>query len=225
MPSRIFARLIPLAALAPLLGACGNDLGEHDYRQRFPLTASKREAVATVAAPIAGQPLSLPDRASLDQLSREHQRRGAGPVVVTVGAEDGESGKAAAQTLADSVLAGLGLPVGEVETRIVGGGNPRPGVAVVTVPIWGADLPQCGEWQWEPNADFGNRDMSNNFGCATQRNLGLMIQNPADLVRPRDASGRDGNRAVDVLDKYRKGAATTSAKEDVSGSSATNIGK
>ena len=103
-------------------------------------------------------------------------------------------------------------------------GRPAPGLAMVTVPVWGADLPDCGSWLWEPNPDFSNRDTAN-FGCATQRNIGLMVQNPADLVRPRGTSDRDGSRAVDVLDKYRRGASTNSAKEDTGGSSASQIGK
>jgi len=218
-------RRISLALVPTLLvGACSPDLAEHDYRQHYPLAVSKHDAVAVVAAPEAGQPLSLPDRSSLDQMGREHQRRGAGTVTVAVAAEDGEAARATAKAFGDSVAAGLNLPAGEVEVRVVAAGQPPPGLALVTVPVWGADVPECGQWQWEPNPDFSNRNTAN-FGCATQRNLGLMVQNPADLVRPRDSSDRDGGRAVDVLDKYRKGAATSSAKEDAAGSTASDVGK
>jgi hypothetical protein len=46
---------------------------------------------------------------------------------------------------------------------------------------------------------------------AVERNRAMMIQNPNDLVRMRAPSGRDGNRSVDVLFKYGRGEATSSA--------------
>jgi len=46
---------------------------------------------------------------------------------------------------------------------------------------------------------------------AVERNRAMMMQNPADLLRAREASGRDGNRAADVLARYGRGEATGSA--------------
>lgn len=46
---------------------------------------------------------------------------------------------------------------------------------------------------------------------AVERNRAMMVANPNDLVRMRTPTGRDGNRAVDVLSKYGRGEATSSA--------------
>jgi pilus assembly protein CpaD len=51
-----------------------------------------------------------------------------------------------------------------------------------------------------------------------------MLQNPADLVRARDSSGRDANRAADVLLKYGKGQATSSEVEKQSSGSTSTVG-
>ena len=67
----------------------------------------------------------------------------------------------------------------------------------------------CGQW---PN-DLGPAQDSSyienrpfwNLGCANQRNLASMVDNPADLVQPRgDGPAYNGRRTV-VTDKYRKG--------------------
>ena len=44
-----------------------------------------------------------------------------------------------------------------------------------------------------------------NLGCAYQRNLAAMVDNPADLVQPRGETPAYTARRSVVLDKYRKG--------------------
>ncbi len=44
-----------------------------------------------------------------------------------------------------------------------------------------------------------------NLGCATQRNLAAMVDNPSDLVQPRGESPAYSSRRSVAIDKYRKG--------------------
>ena len=44
-----------------------------------------------------------------------------------------------------------------------------------------------------------------NLGCANQRNLAAMVDNPADLVQPRGESPAYTARRTVAIDKYRKG--------------------
>ena len=44
-----------------------------------------------------------------------------------------------------------------------------------------------------------------NFGCATQRNLAAMIDNPADLEQPRSEIPAYTARRSAAFEKYRKG--------------------
>ncbi len=224
MTPRQFSILLALA-----LAGCGSvDMANYDYRQRYPVGVSRHEAVAEIAAPAGGGTLAAADLTRLDQLGREHIRRGAGPVTVTVGAGPGVPAQAAAAAFGRQVAAALSLPAGEVAVSLIPlkpppNGRPAALTARVTVPVWVADTPDCGPRTRPVTPDYANGDMAS-FGCAIQRNLGLMVQDPADLVRMRDSSGRDGNRAADVLDKYRRGVATGSAKEDSTGSTASDIG-
>jgi hypothetical protein len=50
------------------------------------------------------------------------------------------------------------------------------------------------------------------FGCAHQSNMTLMAADPADLNTPRAMSPSDPFRSQRVLDAYREGQDTTSAK-------------
>jgi pilus assembly protein CpaD len=56
-----------------------------------------------------------------------------------------------------------------------------------------------------------------NFGCATQRNFGAQVANPADLLGPRSETARSSERRDQVWSKYVKGAATGAAPERQTG--------
>jgi pilus assembly protein CpaD len=58
-----------------------------------------------------------------------------------------------------------------------------------------------------PVMDTGYRDNRPhwNHGCATQRNLAAMVDNPADLVQPRGEAPVYTARRTIVLDRYRQG--------------------
>jgi pilus assembly protein CpaD len=47
-------------------------------------------------------------------------------------------------------------------------------------------------------------------------NLAAQVANPEDLLGPRDETPIDSGRRATVLDKYRKGEVTSSAKDEQS---------
>lgn len=217
----------PLRALLPvlLLAACDPaDLTEHDYRLSHPIVVEEKAAVALFARPAEGAALSDADRDRLGRLAEESARRGAGPIQISVGALPGEEAGALAfaQTLADTLRA---WGVGPVSVSVAGGADamPQPGVAQVRVPVWEAKAPECGTFERGLNPNYSNAPHSN-WGCSIQRNKALMVQNPADLVRARETSGRDGARATTVLEKYGKGEATGAAKEGIAAGSTSDVG-
>jgi len=68
----------------------------------------------------------------------------------------------------------------------------------------------CGLWPEDIGPSIKNKSYFENkqyynFGCATQRNLAAMVDNPADLVQPRGESPSYSARRSTVIDKYRKG--------------------
>ena len=74
-----------------------------------------------------------------------------------------------------------------------------------------AEAPVCGSW---PTNLAEQRDNGNypNFGCANQRNLAVMVSNPADLVGPRTESDRPAERRDADWDRYVNGESTGTEK-------------
>lgn len=68
--------------------------------------------------------------------------------------------------------------------------------------------PHCPDWNKRSDHDFANKP-SSNFGCATSRNLGLMLADPGDLVRTRPLTPSDGDRGSQMVKAYRKGKVET----------------
>ena len=199
-----------LLAFIPWLAACAADLADQDYRVGHPAAVEQRSLQARFDRLEEGQRLPDIDRERLARLAGEWLRRGAGPVAIAGG--DG----GLAQDLA-GILRELGVVVAVLPE------GAKAETAVVEVPVWAVRLPECGAFERGFNPDMDNMPHSN-WGCALQRNRAAMVQNPADLVRARPASGRDGSRAADVLDKYQRGAATGSAEEGISAGTASSVG-
>lgn len=217
---RLTSALAALMAL-PWLAACPADMSEHDPHIAHPLSAEIKAAVAVFDRPDAGTPLSEFDTGRLARLAVESVKRGAGPVVITIGAKPGEEAveQDFLRVLAETLRNG---GVAEIKASVTAG-PPGAGVAEVRVPLWMAIVPECGAFDRGLHPDYTNAPNSN-WGCSVERNRGLMVQNPADLIRARETSGRDANRAGDVLGKYGRGEATGSASEEISAGSTSKVG-
>jgi pilus assembly protein CpaD len=72
-----------------------------------------------------------------------------------------------------------------------------------------AEAGPCGLWPKDlgPSLESGYTENQPywNLGCANQRNLAAMIDNPADLVQPRGETPAYAARRSVAVDKYRKG--------------------
>ncbi len=112
---------------------------------------------------------------------------------------------------ARSFLVSLGAPTDRV--RLVGydAGGDRQAPVVIGYERYVAVAPTCGDWS-TMTATFKN-DPHAGFGCAIAANTAAQVANPEDLVRSRDMAPADPNRRATVLDKYRKGQITGSARD------------
>ena len=64
-----------------------------------------------------------------------------------------------------------------------------------------------------------------NFGCAYQRNMAAMIDNPSDLVQPRAETPAYTMRRTEGFEKYRKGTPTATAYPDAEKAKLSDAGK
>jgi pilus assembly protein CpaD len=74
-------------------------------------------------------------------------------------------------------------------------------VVRVAVHTYIVTLPGCPDWTAHPSHSFSN-STSSNFGCATARNLGLMVAEPADLIAGREIGPADGVVQAGAVKRY-----------------------
>src|SRR5664279_3155999 len=72
----------------------------------------------------------------------------------------------------------------------------------------------CGLWPEDRGRSIKNKRYFENkpyynFGCAYQRNMASMVDNPSDLVQPRSETPAYTTRRTTAFEKYRKGTSTT----------------
>jgi pilus assembly protein CpaD len=131
----------------------------------------------------------------------------------------GPEGNAAArldQRRAESVSSFLGLNDVKIDALIddYGDGAPLGDSVTVLVHRHVVSLPACPDWTDKPMKKFMNQPASN-WSCATAVNFGMMVANPGDLVRGREAGPGDGQMLADSVYRYRKGE-TKPLMDDVS---------
>ena len=90
------------------------------------------------------------------------------------------------------------------EIRVVGAGTGN--IVTMSFNAFKAEIPECGRFTSKTNPNWSNRRHAD-YGCATRRNLGLMVKDPHDLKRAATVSGADGPHAAGVVSGYRSGAA------------------
>ena len=111
-----------------------------------------------------------------------------------------------------SILAASGVPADGIVVRgYHPPGRQRSRTIHITYPKISAQAGPCGLWPQDIgpslNRDYFENQPPWNFGCATQRNLAAMVDNPADLVQPRAETPAYEMRRTAVMDKYLLGSA------------------
>ncbi len=216
-----------VAALCAMLAGCytardPEDPVPTDYRQRHPITLQEGHRTVEIFVGSSRGGLTPAQRADVLAFAQVWKRDATGGVVI-----DLPSGTPNAQAAADalheieSILAAAGVPSQGIAVRPYRPASPaRLATIRLTYPRITAEAGPCGLWPHDLGpADAEVYDSNKtywNFGCASQRNLAAMVENPADLAQPRgEVPVYEGRRAI-VLDHYRKGESTATVypKED-----------
>jgi len=236
---RTLCLLGTLAGLSVVLGACNYTTGEvvtasvpNDYRQRHPIaiTETNRSVVIFVGQARGG--LTVPQRSDVMGLARTWVSEGTGAIVADVPV-DTANARAAASAFREiqTVLAAGGVPSRAITLHHYHPDDIRtlptirlsyPRIAAVAGPcgLWPEDLgPSINDPSYGENKDYYN------FGCANQRNLAAMIDNPADLVQPRSETPAYTARRSEAFEKYRKGITTTTVYPEAEKAKLSDTGK
>jgi len=210
-----------LVGLSAALGACQQTTEivtasvPNDYRLRHPIAVQEGNRSIVIFVGQARGGLSAPQRNDVMGLAQTWVREGTGAVIADVPINTANA-RAASATYREirSVLAAGGVPSSAITLRQY---QPEDVTTLPTIklsyPKISATAGPCGLWPEDlgPNiydTGYNENRPYHNFGCATQRNLAAMVDNPADLVQPRPETPAYTMRRNAAFEKYRKGVST-----------------
>jgi pilus assembly protein CpaD len=227
-----------LAGLALALGACTHTDDAvtasfpDDYRQRHPIAIQEADQSLVVFVGQARGGLSASQRADVLGLAQTWLREGTGAIRVDVPVDTPN-----ARTAADSyreiqaLLSAAGVPPRGIIVRHYHPEDPRQMAAIrLNYPKISAVAGPCGLWPEDLGPSIKNKSYFENksyynFGCAYQRNMAAMVDNPSDLVQPRAETTAYTARRTEAFEKYRKGNPTATTYPEAEKAKLSDTGK
>src|SRR4051812_41650864 len=235
---RSFRTAGALLGLAIVLGACTHtDEGvtasiPNDYRLRHPIAIQEADQSVVIFVGRGRGGLSGLQRADVIGLAQVWLREGSGAIVADV-----PVGTPNARTTADTIreiqalLAAAGVPPRGIIVRQYHPDDPRQMAAIrLNYPRISAVAGPCGLWPEDLGLSIKNKSYFENksyynFGCAYQRNVAAMLDNPSDLVQPRSETPAYASRRATVFEKWRKGEPTATVDPQISQAKLSDTGK
>jgi pilus assembly protein CpaD len=213
MQKPFLSRLSPLAGLL-LLAGCAHADPDAVARSMMPTSLDAWSGTIQVTPQpdeirLAAHPTGLSGnqaRALSEFHSRWMQAEGG---VITVAAPNQGGYRVGSETRA--YLMSQGAPAEKVLLIGYDAADPADAPVVVGFKRYSVATPNCGSWDSLVRT-FDNGSMGN-LGCAVTSNMAVQLANPEDLLAPRTMDPADPGRRAVVLDKYRRGEVTASAKD------------
>jgi pilus assembly protein CpaD len=226
-----------IIGIALALGGCKHDPVAtasipDDYRQRHPIAIEEQNRSIVVFVGHARGGLTAAQRADVMGLASNWLQEGTGAIHIDV-----PSGTPNARPVAETMR--------EIQAMLTAAGIPQRGVIArpyqpedkrflppirLTYSKIAAVAGPCGLWPDDigPSVKnkgwFENRDYYN-YGCAYQRNMAAMVDNPTDLEQPRPETPSYTTRRTAIFEKYRKGVPTAVAYPEAERAKLSDTGK
>ena len=227
-----------LVGIAVVLGACTHTdqavtaSVPDDYRLRHPIVVQEADQSVVIFVGHARGGLSAEQRADVMGLAQTWLREGTGAIKADVPV-DTPNARAAADAAREiqALLAAAGVPARGLLVRHYHPGDPRQLAAIrLSYPKISATAGPCGVWPEDLGPSIKNKSYLENkpyynFGCAYQRNMAAMIDNPSDLVQPRPETPPYTIRRSEAFEKYRKGTTTTTNYPEAEKAKLSDTGK
>jgi pilus assembly protein CpaD len=222
--------------LALTLGACVHTDQEAsiptDYRLRHPIAVAEASQSTVIFVGRGRGGLTAEQRADVMGLAQSWMHEGTGAIGLDVPV-DTPNARAAADSYREirALLAAAGVPPRALVLRRYHPQDPHHMAAIhLSYPRMKAEAGPCGLWPDDIGPSikdpgyFENRQYYN-FGCAYQRNMAAMVENPSDLVQPRPETPPYTMRRSEAFEKYRKGTTTTTTYPEADKAKLSDTGK
>jgi pilus assembly protein CpaD len=237
---RMLRLLGAVFGLSVALGACTETTGSvattapppEDYRLRHPITVQEAEHSIVIFVGHARGGLSATQRADVAGMARMWASEGTGAIVADVPVNT-PNARPAESALAEirALLAASGVPRNGIKVHYYTPDDPRLLATIrLSFPKMAAVAGPCGLWPDDLGPSVRDRSYYenrpyHNFGCANQRNLAAMVENPSDLVQPRPETPAYTARRSEGFEKYRKGTTTATDYPEAEKAKLSDTGK
>jgi pilus assembly protein CpaD len=227
-----------LVGLAVVLGACTHTDDvltasvPDDFHQRHPIAIQEADRSVVIFVGHARGGLSASQRADVIGLAQTWLHEGTGAINADVPV-DTANARVAADSFREvrALLAASGVPPRGIVVRHYRPEDPRQMATIrLNYPKISAVAGPCGLWPEDLGPSirnksyFENKDYYN-FGCAYQRNMAAMVDNPSDLEQPRSETPAYTARRTAAFEKYRKGAPTSTPNPEAEKAKLSDTGK
>ena len=228
-----------VAGLSVALGACTYTGVEvvtasvpSDYRLRHPIAIQEADRSVVIFVGHARGGLSASQRADVMGLAQTWLREGTGAIIADVPV-DTPNARAAADSFREirAQLAAAGVPPRGITLHHYHPDGPRRLATIrLSYPRIAAVAGPCGLWPEDLGPSILNNGYSENmpyynFGCAYQRNMAAMVDNPSDLEQPRSETPAYTTRRAEAFEKYRKGDPTSTVYPEADKAKLSDTGK
>jgi pilus assembly protein CpaD len=227
-----------LVGLAVALGACTHTDDvltasvPDDYRLRHPIAIQEAERSVVIFVGRVRGGLSASQRADVMGLAQTWLGEGTGAITADVPV-DTPNARAAADSFREirALLSAAGVPPRGLIVHQYHPEDPRQMPAIrLNYPKISAVAGPCGLWPEDLGPSIKNKSYFENksyynFGCAYQRNMAAMVDNPSDLVQPRSETPPYTARRTEAFEKYRKGNPTTTTYPEGEKAKLSDTGK
>jgi pilus assembly protein CpaD len=235
---RAFGIAGALVGLAVVLGACTHTDEAvtasipDDYRLRHPIAIQEADQSVVIFVGHARGGLSASQRADVMGLAQTWLREGTGPISADVPINT-PNARAAADSLREiqALLSAAGVPPRGIVVRQYHPDEARQMASIrLNYPRISAVAGPCGTWPEDLGPSIKNKGYLDNkpyynFGCAYQRNMAAMVDNPSDLVQPRPETPAYTTRRAEAFEKYRKGNTTATVYPEAEKAKLSDTGK
>ena len=228
-----------LVGIAVVLGACTHTDEvvatasiPDDYRQRHPIAIQEADRSVVIFIGRSRGGLSAEQRADVMGLAQTWLHEGTGAIVADVptGTPNARAAESAFRE-AQAMLSAAGVPPNGVTVHHYHPNNPRQLATVrLSYPRISATAGPCGLWPEDLGPSIKDRGYIENkpyynFGCAFQRNMAAMVEQPSDLLQPRPETPAYTIRRTEGFEKYRKGTSTSTTYPEAEKAKLSDTGK
>ena len=215
----------------PVVESYANESYPNDVRQRHPIAIREGERTLEVFVGTSHGGLTPAQRADVLAFAHRWRREATGGIVIEVPAGTANAAAAAgAQREIQAILLAAGVPANVAVARPYRPAHPAKLATVrINYPKMIAEAGPCGLWPHDIGPSLNGADWENrqywNFGCASQRNLAAMVDDPADLVQPRGEAPIYAARRSTVLEKFRKGEDSATVSKGAKEGKISDVGQ